>query len=371
MRRIAHCSGAFASYLRSAEHVAQGAQRGVLESKPQKRGEPALFPLPLPPTKGAGGAAEPRIPPNGRARSRALKRRAVRQLQAAMVHFLNFEASGRKREATPTTRPSASEAQKRALACLEGAARAMLCAEVQRCRVATLALGRGKIAAGREAVAMIRKRVSEIALKDGGYRISAKVAELQHVPDADRGDDVDISRVKLPPPGLAATVPVAELLTQTPELLAAYETPSILEHDAAALEAQPGTDALLEARAREADDDQPDAARTCVPDTFDICGQAADEEASGAVGPETARIGGPDTFDVCAHAAGESATRADQTTRGHVTTGTHAPAVRACSRLPPEELPRALEALDKSGMLAAVRRGSTSARCGLFCVRKE
>ena len=221
VRRISQCSGAFASYLRSAEHVAQGAQRGVLESKPQKRGEPALFPLPLPPTKGAGGAAEPRIPPNGRARSRALKRRAVRQLQAAMVHFLNFEASGRKREATPTTRPSASEAQKRALACLEGAARAMLCAEVQRCRVATLALGRGKIAAGREAVAMIRKRVSEIALKDGGYRISGKVAELQHVPDADRGEDVDISRVKLPPPGLAATVPVAELLTQTPELLAA------------------------------------------------------------------------------------------------------------------------------------------------------
>ena len=167
-----------------------------------------------------------------------------------MVHFLNFEASGRKREATPTTRPSASEAQKRALACLEGAARAMLCAEVQRCRLATLALGRGKIAAGREAVAMIRKRVSEIALKDGGYRISAKVAELQHVPDADRGEDVDISRVKLPPPGLAATVPVAELLTQTPDLLAAYETPSILEHDAAALEARPGTNALRAARAR-------------------------------------------------------------------------------------------------------------------------
>ena len=93
-----------------------------MESTPQKRGESALFPLPLPPTKGAGGAAEHRLPPNGRARSRALKRRAVRQLQAAMVHFLNFEASGRKREATPTTRPSASEAQKRALACLEGAA---------------------------------------------------------------------------------------------------------------------------------------------------------------------------------------------------------------------------------------------------------
>ena len=186
VRRISQCSGAFASYLRSAERFVQGAQRGVLESTPQKRGESALFPLPLPPTKGAGGAAEHRPPPNGRARSRALKRRAVRQLQAAMVHFLNFEASGRKREATHTTRPNASEAQKRALACLEGAARAMLCAEVQRCRLATLALGRGKIAAGREAVAMIRKRVSEIALKDGGYRISAKVAELQHVPDADR-----------------------------------------------------------------------------------------------------------------------------------------------------------------------------------------
>ena len=196
VRRISQCSGAFASYLRSAERFVQGAQRGVLESTPQKRGESALFPLPLPPTKGAGGAAEHRLPPNGRARSRALKRRAVRQLQAAMVHFLNFEASGRKREATPTTRPNASEAQKRALACLEGAARAMLCAEVQRCHVATLALGRGKIAAGRDAVAMIRKRVSEIALKDGGYRISAKVAELQHVPDADRGEDVDIFRVK-------------------------------------------------------------------------------------------------------------------------------------------------------------------------------
>ena len=47
------------------------------------------------------------------------------------------------------------------------------------------------------------------------------------------------------------------------------------------------------------------------------------------------------------------------------------PVVRACSRLLPEELPRALEALDVSGMLAAVRRGRTSARCGLFCVRKE
>ena len=70
------------------------------------------------------------------------------------------------------------------------------------------------------------------------------------------------------PPGLAATVPVAELLTQTPELLAAYETPSILEHDAAALEAQPGTDVLLEGRAREADDDQPDTpSESDAPDT--------------------------------------------------------------------------------------------------------
>jgi len=32
---------------------------------------------------------------------------------------------------------------------------------------------------------------------------------------------------------------------------------------------------------------------------------------------------------------------------------------------------RAFEALDVSGMLAAVRRGHMSARCGLFCVRKE
>ena len=229
MRRLAQCAGAFASYLRSAERLGQSDPRDVLESKPQKRGKSALFPLPLPSAKAVGGSAEPRLPPNGRARSRALKRRAVRQLQTAMVHFLNFEASGRRRGATRTERPNASEAQKRALACLEDAARAMLCAEVQRCSIATLALGRGKIAAGRDAVAMIRRRVSEIALQDGSYRISAAVAQLHSVPGIDKGADVDMSRVKLPPPGLAATVPVAEFLSGAPELLAAYEHPSTLE----------------------------------------------------------------------------------------------------------------------------------------------
>ena len=123
----------------------------------------------------------------------------------------------------------------------------------------------------------------------------------------------------MPPPGLAATVPVAELLTQTPELLAAYETPSTLEHAATATEALPETNAH-------------------------------------------------ETVPACETDGAEAAAAA---TRGPAATGPSAPAVRACSRLPPEELPRALEALDESGMLAAVRRGSTSARCGLFCVRKE
>ena len=50
VRRIAQCAGAFASYLRSAERLEQSAQRGVLESTPQKRGESVLFPLPLPST---------------------------------------------------------------------------------------------------------------------------------------------------------------------------------------------------------------------------------------------------------------------------------------------------------------------------------
>ena len=76
---------------------------------------------------------------------------------------------------------------------------------------------------------MIRRRVSEIALQDGGYRISAAVAQLHSVPDIDKGADVDMSRVKLPPPGLAATVPVADFLSGAPELLAAYEHPSTLE----------------------------------------------------------------------------------------------------------------------------------------------
>ena len=78
---------------------------------------------------------------------------------------------------------------------------------------------------------MIRQRLSELALEDGGYRVSTAVAELDRVPDVDKGADVDTSRVKLPPPGVAATVPVAELLADSPELLAAYEDPSTLERD--------------------------------------------------------------------------------------------------------------------------------------------
>ena len=71
VRRISQCAGAFASYLRSAELFAQSGQRDVLDPKPQKRGKAALFPLPLPSAKGVGGAAELRLPPNGRGLARA------------------------------------------------------------------------------------------------------------------------------------------------------------------------------------------------------------------------------------------------------------------------------------------------------------
>ena len=380
MRRLAQCAGAFASYLRSAERFGQSDPRDVLESKPQKRGKSALFPLPLPSAKGVGGSAEPRLPPNGRARSRALKRRAVRQLQTAMVHFLNFEASGRRREVTRTERPNASEAQKRALACLEDAARAMLCAEVQRCSIATLALGRGKIAAGRDAVAMIRRRVSEIALQDGSYRISAAVAQLHSVPDIDKGADVDMSRVKLPPPGLAATVPVAEFLSGAPELLAAYEHPSTLErHSGDALGlgtagyAAPSpyrTAAGLGPASLAAPSPNNDAAG---PGTAGLTAPSPDRTAAG-LGPAGCAAPSPNLGAAGLGTAGKAAPSPGRTAAGLGPAGYAAPSppvVRACSRLLPEELPRALEALDVSGMLAAVRRGRTSARCGLFCVRKE
>ena len=64
---------------------------------------PALFPLPL-----MERGTRTRLPPNGRAVRREMRRRAITELANTMILFLNFEEGGQRggQPLPPTSRPT-------------------------------------------------------------------------------------------------------------------------------------------------------------------------------------------------------------------------------------------------------------------------
>ncbi|MEC9051356.1 MAG: hypothetical protein VX747_02775, partial [Actinomycetota bacterium] len=162
----------------------------------------------------------------------------------------------------------------------------------------------------------------------------------------DRGHAVDVDRIKLPPAGTAATLPLREYL-EDPAVLAAYDDPATLERPAASPLYDPPAQDVGPRRA---------SSRPAV------------DRASAAVDPFYLLTQDDDDASfACADADAVPAGAAAWALPGVPFAG------RPCHRVAPADERRFLEALDTAGMLAAVWDPSPGAEpdCGFFAVRKE
>ena len=179
----------------------------------------ALFPLPL-----LKSGARTRLPPNGRAVRREMRRRAITELANTMILFLNFEEGGRcwGQPPPPASRPT--PVQRAVQERLLEAAEAMLCLQVSSAAMRTLALGRGKIARGWEDLDAIHSVINQGELFGSDYRVSRVVAGAPVAPQ-DAAEDVQVDRLKLPQE--AATVQLEDYLVDE-DIRDGYLRPSTL-----------------------------------------------------------------------------------------------------------------------------------------------
>ena len=191
-RRIMRCRGAFAQFTRLACRSPERDSMTTPVMPGAKCAGSALFPVPL-----VNSGARTRLPPNGRAVRREMRRRAITELANTMILFLNFEEGGRcwGQPPPPTSRPT--PVQRAVQERLLEAAEAMLCLQVSSAAMRTLALGRGKIARGWETLDAIQSVINQSDLFGSDYRVSRVVAEAPVAPQ-DAAEDVHVDRLKLP-----------------------------------------------------------------------------------------------------------------------------------------------------------------------------
>ena len=232
----------------------------------------------------------------------------------------------------------------------------MLRPEIQATPVATLGLGRGKIRTGwttAEAVGELMRLADPLP-----YSAGPQVVGLLPPAAPDRGHDVEIDRVKLPPPGLAATVDLASLLVD-PDTRAAYLDPRTLEAPPRPTPPQAGSPAAapLEGDPEVAPSPAaPPPAGPLVAPHSEPCDANPWPDADGSPPPAALPGAGP--------LAAELPTAPRAVPERAPFTG------RVCNRVRPAEFGRFVRALDEAGMLVVVRE-SLGPRAGFFCVRKE
>ena len=218
-RRIMRCRGAFAQFTRLACRSSERDTMTTPVMPGAKCAGSALFPLPL-----VKSGARTRLPPNGRAVRREMRRRAITELANTMILFLNFEEGGRcwGQPPPPASRPT--PVQRAVQETLLEAAEAMLCLQVSSAAMRTLALGRGKIARGWEDLDAIQSVINQSVLFGSDYRVSRVVAEAPVAPQ-DAAEDVQVDRLKLPQE--AATVQLEDYLVDE-DIREGYMRPSTL-----------------------------------------------------------------------------------------------------------------------------------------------
>ena len=227
--------------------------------------------------------------------------------------------------------------------------------------VADLGLGRGKIRsahAGLDSCSALAAQLWASASYGSG---AARALGLLDNVVTDKGHDVDVDRLKLPPPGLAATFPLGDYLVD-PAVRAAYLDPRTLELPRAATPKW-GSDPTLGSGPETLLHDEDGGPPPLLPDGGDnlpppaLCGVSRELDADGDR-PGLARRDGP------AHAPPEPGAASTFAPPGEPFQG------RPCHRVPPAQLESFLEALDTAGMLGAVRDVG-AAPCGFFTVLKE
>ena len=175
-RRIMRCRGAFAQFTRLACRSPERDSMTTPVMPGAKCAGSALFPVPL-----VKSGARTRLPPNGRAVRRAMRRRAIIELANTMILFLNFEEGGRRWGQPPPPASRPTPVQRAVQERLLEAAEAMLCLQVSSAAMRTLALGRGKIARGWEDLDAIQSVINQSDLFGSDYRVSAFLAwSLRH-----------------------------------------------------------------------------------------------------------------------------------------------------------------------------------------------
>ena len=218
-RRIMRCRGAFAQFTRLACRSPERDSMTTPVMPGAKCAGSALFPVPL-----VKSGARTRLPPNGRAVRRAMRRRAIIELANTMILFLNFEEGGRRWGQPPPPASRPTPVQRAVQERLLEAAEAMLCLQVSSAAMRTLALGRGKIARGWEDLDAIQSVINQSDLFGSDYRVSRVVAEAPVAPQ-DAAEDVQVDRLKLPQE--AATVQLEDYLVDE-DIRDGYLRPSTL-----------------------------------------------------------------------------------------------------------------------------------------------